>query len=228
MRNDCSQTERLFNAWLDARAETPPADVRALVAHAASCPACRAIAARYELLGRALRSWGPGPSPPEGFADRVIAAAHPEPRVLPVSRWRWAAAAAVVVATLVGLRGVIQPRSPERKPIPVTQVVRPEVPPRPLSDALADATQATLALARETSAPAARIGRQVLAAATINHSRPLALQPSIEPAADVLQSVGDGVNQGVRPLSGSARHAFRFLIGPALQARPTAARGRGA
>ena len=33
--------------------------------------------------------------------------------------------------------------------------------------------------------------------------------------SDLLQSVGERVNAGVRPISGSARHAFGFLLGPA-------------
>jgi hypothetical protein len=32
------------------------------------------------------------------------------------------------------------------------------------------------------------------------------------PSADVLRSVGDRVGAGVRPLSGSALHAFGFLL----------------
>jgi hypothetical protein len=39
---------------------------------------------------------------------------------------------------------------------------------------------------------------------------------AVGPAAEVLGAVGERVNEKVRPLSGSARHAFSFLLGPAL------------
>jgi hypothetical protein len=93
--------------------------------------------------------------------------------------------------------------------------------PGPLTDALADATSATWDLAREASAPAARLGRDVLGAAALPGSptAPETPDPSAS-AAVVLRQVGDRVNEGVRPLSGSARHAFSFLLGPALDEPP--------
>jgi hypothetical protein len=229
MKIDCSQFERLWNECLDAREAVSPPRLRALEEHAGRCPSCRALAAGYQLLERALRSWGPGPSPPNGFAERVLQAREPEPVIVGRLRWRWAAAAALLVAVLVGLRLAGHPRGPGNPPDPIAGrgAARPDAP-RPLADALADATLATLDLARETSAPAARIGRQVLASAAVSPGPPLSIPAPIEPAADVLQSVGDGVNQGVRPVAGSARHAFRFLLGPALRTPPAPARDRGA
>ena len=86
--------------------------------------------------------------------------------------------------------------------------------------ALADATSATIDLARETSAP---VGRVVLASTRITASEPsLPLRvPSVVPTADVLRSVGNRVGAGVKPLSGSARGAFGFLIRSApVEPRP--------
>ena len=101
--------------------------------------------------------------------------------------------------------------------------------------ALADATAATWDLARSASEPAARISRQVLDAATEPEHDPGpaaalpapiaatvsvpsldSLAPDSAAAATMLQQVGDRLATGVRPLSDTARHAFGFLLGPAL------------
>jgi hypothetical protein len=79
---------------------------------------------------------------------------------------------------------------------------------------VADATAATWDLARETSAPAARIGREVVSSSAFAETGTLALPVPALPF--VLPAVGDEVQRGVNPLSGSARHAFGFLLGPAL------------
>jgi hypothetical protein len=50
----------------------------------------------------------------------------------------------------------------------------------------------------------------------------LAPAPTVEneppSTSQVIQDVGDRVNEGVNPLSGTARHAFGFLLGTALSA----------
>lgn len=222
MHSTCAEFEARWQAHLDAR--TPPSAEldRALEEHAATCPSCAASAARYRTLAAALRAWGLPPTAPDGLADRVLAAWQAESRrsrsrVLPAA-WRWAAAAAVLLATFIGVRTATGPRrNAPHQAASSPSVAPPEAP--PLSEALAEATSATLELARASSAPVARLGRHVLASS----AAPPSLQqaswtlPAVpEPAAsDVLQSVGEGVNQGMRPLSGSARRAFGFLLGPA-------------
>ncbi|MCA1686628.1 MAG: hypothetical protein LC745_11780 [Planctomycetia bacterium] len=152
--NPCRDHERAWNERLDARdPASPPTS-----GHAAACPACRALDARYRALNQAIRALTPAPAPPSGFADRVD--------------------------------------------------------PKGLSDALADAGSATWDLAREASGPAARVGRQVIEAAELPGTSPaVALPGVVRPASDVWREVGDRVNAGVRPLEGSARHAFGFLVG---------------
>ena len=108
---------------------------------------------------------------------------------------------------------------------------------RNLNTAVAEATAATWDLARSASEPAARISRQVLDAATQSdrasslstqdaQSEPIAagvsvpslarLAPDSAAAEAMLQEVGDRLASGVRPISDTARHAFRFLLGPAM------------
>jgi hypothetical protein len=117
----------------------------------------------------------------------------------------------LILAIAFLARGWSSQRVPgeERRTEEVTERVAP--PPRPLLESVADATSATLALARETSAPAARIGREVLSSANLSSTDWTVSLPSNE-AGNVLQSVGSQVEAGVRPLSGTARSAFGFLL----------------
>jgi hypothetical protein len=112
-------------------------------------------------------------------------------------------------------------------------------------------TAATLDLARAASEPAARIGRQVIDAAArpdpaASETEPAgepdsialvvsvpslnALAPNPAAAAAMWHQVGDGLADGVRPLTSTARHAFGFLLGPAqpkpeLRSTPPADKG---
>jgi len=165
---------------------------RLLRDHAARCPACRDVAARYESLRLALRAWGPPPAAPAGLAERILAAAQAQAPPLP--RWRpgtdrtrrfWraglplaAVAAAVVAAVTVGL---LIPKLTIDRPRMNQPTLRARMSPsgsqaasanavsadsRALNDGVAGATAATWDLARSASEPAARISRQVLDAAT--------------------------------------------------------------
>jgi hypothetical protein len=62
----------------------------ALLAHAAGCPACRVLAARYQLLRRSLRVWHRPPRLPADLAQRILRAAiedHEKARWLWRARW---------------------------------------------------------------------------------------------------------------------------------------------
>ena len=165
---------------------------RTLRDHAADCPACRQVAARYQLLHRALGGWSAQPAPPVDLADRILAAAQS-----PASRRRGArnrgarpiwriglplATAAAAVIALVFVRPAIDGPRPERRTTAPPALAN--NPPggaishsdsgsgpvsadtRALDTALADATAATWDLARSASEPAARISLHVLDVAT--------------------------------------------------------------
>jgi hypothetical protein len=218
----CRDFEGVWNEKLDARGTWSAEADQALEAHAAACSTCRAVDARYRALAQAIRML---PAPPPltvsaDFADRVLAAAAIDEsrraifRLAPRRRRaQLAAAAVVIVAVGLGLRtwrtgGNPPPALPSPPVATHVQAIDPD----DLSAALADATSATLALAREASAPAARVGREVLAEADLPSSTPaFGLPEGVVPA--VFQGVGARVNAGVRPLSGTARSAFGFLIG---------------
>ena len=96
---NCPEYESVWNERLDARdaGSTP-----SLERHAAECPSCRALGARYHALSQAIQALEPLPMSPDGFVDRVLAAASTRPAVVPMPRrvvWRlapFAAAAALI------------------------------------------------------------------------------------------------------------------------------------
>jgi hypothetical protein len=227
---NCVDFERTWNELLDARGVASPEVERALETHTAGCASCRSISLKYQTLRHAIQAWDTPPAPSAGFVSRVLeahqASAAGRPRGTLTFPWivRFAAAAA---ALLGGVSIIRLPFTKQTQHNSAPAVVAAQEN-RPLSAALADATSATLDLAREASAPAARIGREVIAEAAVPEQGRLILPVSIAPATDVLQSVGNGVNRGVRPLSGTARQAFGFLMGPASSDKPAPRRPREA
>ena len=222
----CRDFDLLWQELFDGRASAPALE-RTLDEHAASCAVCRAAASRYQTLRYALRNWGPVPAAPANLVKRILAgyeAERADPRIYRFPTLaRWVAAAAVLVAATLALLPSVRP--PGKVPAPAGPA-EPRVAARSLGDALSDATSATLDLARVTSAPAARVGRRVLDATEVPEP---SWPPAVEtrPATAVLQSVGDRVGAGVRPLSGSARQAFSFLL-PTTRDRKPPPPGTGA
>ncbi len=189
-----------------------------LEAHVSACDRCRRVSTGYQILSQAVASWPAAPAPSVASRERLRALEFPPARVRRKSRLvYWAPlAAAAAVFCLVWQGGPAREEVDMlASPAPTPRVARP----RPLGAALAAATEATIDLAREASAPAARIGREVLeyeeAAATPGPERADAAGEVAATASEMLHTVGERVNAGVRPISGSARHAFSFLLGPA-------------
>lgn len=211
----CHEFNERWNDRLDLRASAGPETDEALSAHAASCPSCRDRAAGYETLRRAFGSWGATPPSSLALTDRILDARAAEiaaPRAtIRLAAFGWAAAAALLLAAGLGLYRLAGP--------PATPNAPTLAQPTPtLSGSLASATAATLDLARETSAPAARIGRLVLASAGTLETDAADAATSSDPAASSSFTVFGSVGSGLRPLSGSARSAFGFLLGPAASA----------
>jgi hypothetical protein len=201
----CRDYERLWNELLDsetcARSAATNAGLpglgvaeceQALLQHAAECAACGQVGARYQLLRRAIRAWGPPLAPSAGLADRILAEIDaPRKTGWPVygvvkPRPIWpiitaVAAAAVVLAIALPTLNRSLERVQRNGPT-VTLHNTPFDPERgsattigdrrALNVALADATAATWDLARSASEPAARISREVLDAATRSDQTP--------------------------------------------------------
>jgi hypothetical protein len=161
----------------------------AMLAHAASCPQCRQLAAQWRTLRHAIRAWRQPPMPSAGLTDRILAA-----RSVPQSlQWTDIVAverrqmrrgqlvlAGALAASLLALSVLVRfltmgnpaPVGREAKP-PVIVSRDPDLHSvadpdgrHALDRALAEATSATWDLARSASEPAARISRDVLDATT--------------------------------------------------------------
>jgi hypothetical protein len=170
-----------------------------LLAHAADCPTCRPIAARYQVLRQAIRAWRQPPVPPADLVERILSA----PDDLSPATWGAARrarrigrdhpphvrllsglAAAMVGCMVLGFayERFIRPARQDRLAampgvsgrdghrISGPREATPES--RDLNRALFEATSATWDLARSASEPAARISRDVLDATAQTESQP--------------------------------------------------------
>jgi len=230
----CRDFGRLRDETLDAREEMPPGLDPDFEAHAAVCPSCRTAAAGYQLLAQAMASLPPPPPASDESMARLRALRVPDARPSMVRRHRTAltrlaSAASILAMAWLGFAASRGPARPGAGPLvvatPTALVAHPSPRTRPLEAALADATSATLDLALAASAPAARIGREALA---LQGTGPPPAGVGDGPdtpeagAARLLEGFGERVNARVRPISGSARHAFSFLLGPVSGAPPAA------
>lgn len=207
----CDDFLKAWNTRIDDPGSFAVEDAQTLDNHSTSCEGCRRLASGFRSLSLRL----PPPSVPEGLSDRVLnawaAADRRDRRIRVPGRWAWAAGLAAAAALLLAIFTPWTLR-PGRdmglvlKPTP-TKV-------RNLSSALARVTSATLDLARETSAPAARLGFDVYDASLPGEIVwPGGIESGSAPS-ELFQSVSREVNSRVVPLSGSARRAFSFLIAP--------------
>ncbi len=108
----CNTVRRELDRF--ARQEVAPRLRASIEGHLSECPDCRAYLARQERLASLLEDVREPPNLPEGFGDRVMAAARqrqasrPVPRLRRRAGWRWvsvplgeyAARAAVLAAGL--------------------------------------------------------------------------------------------------------------------------------
>ncbi len=192
--------------------------------HAADCPACRPIAARYQTLRQATRAWRLPPAAPAELVHQILSAMDHQNsdarrsatrQVRPFSlvhgdnvRVISGLAATVLVCAAIlgtlipkinsGFR-TINPDDVKRIPGGEHHAIRgmradPDGPPA-LDRALAEATSATWDLARSASEPAARIGREVLDV-TARSGR-----PTVERPVDPSMTASAGTSGGLGNLS---------------------------
>ncbi|RUL86089.1 hypothetical protein [Tautonia sociabilis] len=225
----CRELDRAWDRRLDSvRAGSPVPEVEGfppeLEAHLARCPRCRSRSAGYAALAQAIAALEPSLVPAASLPGRILSEVHrdPEPsRLVLRGRLPILRSAAVAAVVLLGVLAGLWALRPEGKR-GETAIVQdaPSLPeaPRPLTEAVAEAAEATVALALKTSEPATRIGRDVFGSATSSEVPPD--DPVVPPnpivpgsAADrVVKLIGDGLEAGVRPLSRPTRSAFGFLL----------------
>ena len=204
-----------------------PTRERATAAHAQSCPRCRPIHERYERLRQAIRARNDSPrsfpAPSPELVQRILAASVPRARrsgsgVRPcrsgAAQPRWSCWPCPRFPAMESSDGFLSAASREcdsvRQRLRRTDRGCGPSRGRDLSVALADATEATWDLAWTTSGPAARLGRQVIVAAS--HRKPSAVGPrargpprmGLDALAQVLRVVPD-VDSGIDAHPGSRR-----------------------
>ncbi|MEW4566391.1 hypothetical protein AB1L88_00855 [Tautonia sp. JC769] len=234
----CREVEHFWELRLDGvrpgalpeATEGLPAE---LAAHLSVCPRCRTRTAGFSTLAQAIGGLE-APRPSAGLPARVLAAvrADREPVSVPMptrpGRWRSAgpllarrfAVAAAVVLVVFGIRAIRSPREgggvpdPGRLPPQAAPVVTVEQQARPLTETVAEVAEVTVAIARRTSEPAARLGREMLESATEAPSLTEAAVPTEgEGAADrMVKGIGTRLEAGVKPFSQPTRSAFSFLL----------------
>jgi hypothetical protein len=215
---NCREFEDAWNDRLDHCDRPLTVPDPSLAAHESVCEDCRTRARGYRALLLALGESAVPVEAPFGFVDRVLAAsataASPRVTILgTLGRWGipLSTAAAILVAVLVGLQGTA-----DRQPIPGARLEVATVDADDLAAALAEVGSASLTLAREASAPAARVGTEVIeASGLIDGVAPVGLTvPGVSGSGATLwEGVGERVSASARPLAGTARSAFGFLVG---------------
>lgn len=195
---NCHDCDRIWNLLLDAEQSSPeqdatePGDVSPELAaeaqrtmvHATGCTRCRNALAGYETLRQAVRTWSstgrPPLAPPQALLDRVIA--EQQAALLYRARWRWrvpaiaasASLAALLAYWLSGPSGL--PRNAVSGPGPhgrsAVRIAASGHSSQGLRAAVLEATAATLDLARVTSEPAARLGRDMIPGSAPFDERP--------------------------------------------------------
>jgi hypothetical protein len=238
---NCREFENKWNDLLDSHLTGSSQFEQAMEAHASTCERCRSVSSRYQVLRQAISAWSAPPAPSAESIERLYELTVPStPLRIPARRSRlvrWlpmSAAAALFALAWVGwsawrARPLPEDFAPALNSAP-SVATNPVPIGRPLAAALADATVATIGLALEASAPATRIGREILDLDNLMESvtiKEAANTADDSSGSDLLQDVGQRVNESVKPISGSARHAFSFLLGPPPGPDPAPAESQG-
>ena len=226
---DCHDFDRLWNDRLDERRGDPEPSERtaSLADHAATCEGCRSRDLAFRELEAVLNS---GALAPVASAEAIVrwaaaaAAARPvvaRSPVLPRSARRRFVAVGLKLGVGVPVAALVLIGS--KLLLPVLYPI--EAPPQPrtaqspslqFEKAVAEATTMTWELAREVSAPAARISSEALGLSdkpSLPPFAPTQYELPEPPLPSVIQVRDDNDATGVESISGSARQAFRFLIG---------------
>lgn len=202
-----------------------PARPGPLQEHLAACIACREShrAARRLLEGLRGRSQ---PVPPADFAEKVVRRVLSEKqRFREKTRRRLYLTAALAASILVLVfAGEFWPPSKTEDPIPdpgpgpvAKKEIEPEVPMPPLGETVAEAGQAMNDLTERLASTAKDHAQRLLAAANPMEVAAVAklpgpIEPPLEPAVESLRQAGQGVADGLQPLTRSAQRAFAFLV----------------
>jgi predicted anti-sigma-YlaC factor YlaD len=203
-----------FQDWLQRRLDgAPPEDGDALDRHLAGCPDCREWHAAARRLEEGLRLL-PAVTVPADLAGRVAGRVRGERRVRLRRRVGLAAslalAACLVLALLLG-RGRTRPEAPTMAGH--TRPPASEAPPESLRDSVTEAGSAVVGLTRRTADET--VGQTKLLLPVVVARPNLGdggVPATVEPPMRSLRAAGQGVSEGLEPVTTSARRALNLFL----------------
>jgi hypothetical protein len=178
--------------------------------HPAGCADCRALAAASrQLLGAPFTQ----PKPPHGFAERVVAAAVRDRRSRRRLRLVGAALAASVLAgAAVYLLRPTPVETREFVQVPPTPPAMPEAPPPRVSDRLAEAGSALVAITNRAKEQTVNPTRTLLPPPEVVTVPTAGGLPGIEPAAESLAGMPEAARSGIEPVADKTRRAVNLFL----------------
>jgi hypothetical protein len=201
---DCAAFESVVNAVLDRELGPDALDGD----HPAACPECRALAAAARQL---LDAPFARPQAASGFGEQIVAAVVRDRRA---RRRRRLVGVALAASLLLGA-AVVLLRPPAAGPrefvhVPPAPPVVPEAPPPRVSDQFAEAGSAVVAITRRARDHTVNPTRTLIPPPE-SMAVPTAL-PGIEPAADSLAGMPEGVRSGIEPVTDKTRRAVNLFL----------------
>jgi predicted anti-sigma-YlaC factor YlaD len=202
---NCPECQDLLQQRLDG---TPPANPNDLDRHLASCPDCRARHAAAGRLEAGLRLL-PSVVVPADFAGRIVRRVIAERRAVRRRRaWLGAGLAAAAILLLVFVLGRGRP------PVQTPQVAEaPRGGTESLRDSVSEAGSAVVGLTRRTADETVAQGKLLLPVVV---ARPnldeAAASGAMGPPVRSLRAAGQGVSEGLEPVTSSARRAVDLFL----------------
>lgn len=207
---NCDDAHDLLQQTLDGT----PVESPEWLAHLRHCDECRALTLAGRRLQDGLRLLV-APIPPADLAARITARVRRERRR---TRRRWAAGFALAAAVLIalGLRGTWPGRTPENDARPSQTVVknepaREEKAASTLRESAAELSAIFSALSNQTADETLGQTRRWVS----NVSSPALPQvdlTAMEPPTQPLRQAGEGVSEGLEPVTTSARRAVDLFL----------------
>ncbi len=184
--------------------------------HPATCPDCRALAAAARRL---LDFAPPFPEALPGLSDRIVAAALWDRRLRRRRRLAGVAVAAVAASLLIAAVVYFSRPAPtggpdvaQVQPSPTPAPKGPDAPPPRVSDQIAEAGSAFVAITRKATDQAVAPTRTLLPPPDVV-SVPMAdAWPGIEPAAESLAGVPEAAKSGIEPVADKTRRAVNLFL----------------
>ncbi len=194
------------------------------LAHLRECPDCAVLAEAAQRLRQGLQRW-PNPSPPRGLEARIVETIFLDRRRRMRRRWvtGFALAAGIVLALIVRFHGMRLSPSIERVPdesASVPLLPKEETAPT-LRDSAAELGEVFTSLTSQTANETVEQTRRWVSQVP-SPTLPKVDLLSAESTARPLREAGQGVSEGLEPVTNSARRAVGLFLRelPPMDAEP--------